>query len=1043
MNISETFIRRPIATSLLTAAILLAGGIAYFFLPVAPLPQVDFPTVVIGTGLPGASPETMASSVATPLERQFGRIAGINEMTSSSQLGFTNISLQFDLNRNIDAAARDVQAAINAAAGQLPSTLPSLPNYKKSNPADSPMMNITMNSDTLPIATVYDLADSIVSQKIAQVPGVGQVNINGGSKPAVRVEVNPLALSHYGIGLEAVRATLQAANANSPKGAIENQEGRWVMAASDQLMKASQYASLVVVYRNGAPVRLRDVAEVSDSIEDIRNKGYSDGLPAISMVIFKSPGANIIDTVNKINALLPELRASIPPTVSITVVIDRTITIRDSVQEIEFTLVLTVVLVIMVIFIFLRNLWATAIPSIAVPLSLAGTFGAMYLLGYSLDNFSLLALAISTGFVVDDAIVVIENIARYLEEGLSPLQAALKGSREIGFTVLSMSVSLCAVFIPILLMGGIIGRLFREFAITLTTAIAVSLVVSLTTTPMMCAKFLKPASEERHGRLYYFTERVFQSVLNTYSRGLRWVLRHQPFMLALTCVTICLSVYLYIIIPKGFFPEEDVGLLAGTIIGAQDLSYRPMQEKLKQFLDIIQADPAIEHAAGSVGGGSENTGSIRIQMKPLEQRRDVTADQEIARLRRKMAVVPGATTFLQSVQDFRMGGRPSGSEYQFTLQGDNIAELNEWAPKALVAMRKVQGLRDLSSDQQDRGLQATLVVDRSTASRLGIREQVIDDTLYDAFGQRQVSTMYTQLNQYHVVMEVDPRYRQSTDAIQQLYVRSTSGNLVPFSAFTHYEPKTTALQVNHQGQFPAVTISFNLAPGFALGDAVRGIEAQMLEINLPSSIHPTFQGVAQAFQDSLASEPLLILAALVSVYLVLGMLYESYIHPFTIISTLPSAGVGALLALLLFHTQLSVIALVGIILLIGIVKKNAILMIDFAVEAERKGGKTPEEAIYQSCLLRFRPIMMTTMCALLGGLPLALGTGTGSEMRRPLGISIVGGLLVSQMLTLFTTPVMYLYMDRLHIRIAKLRKKKPRLAETTAHITTTGNLPAA
>ncbi len=1039
MNISELFIRRPIATSLLSGAILLAGAVAYSFLPVAALPEVDFPSIAIGASLPGASPETLASSVATPLERQFGKIAGINEMTSSSQLGNTNITLQFDLDRNIDAASRDVQAAINAAAGQLPSTLPSLPHYQKSNPADSPILTVAMSSDTLPLQRIYDYADSIVAQKLAQVAGVGKVGIYGGAKPAVRVDVNPMALAHYGIGLEALRTALNAANVNSPKGALESQSGRWTLSASDQLLDAADYSSLVVVYRNGAPVRLSDVALVTSGVEDSRNMGYSDGIPAITVSIYRQPGANIIDTVDRIKALLPELQASIPPNVFVTLPSDRTVTIRASVHEIEFTLVLTVVLVVMVIFLFLRNLWATAIPSIAVPLSLTGTFGVMYLLGYSLDNLSLLALAISTGFVVDDAIVVIENIARYLDEGYSPLNAALKGSREIGFTVLSMSISLCAVFIPILLMGGIIGRLLREFAITLCTAIAVSLCVSLTTTPMMCAKFLRPASEEQHGRIYRASERAFEWSLHTYSRGLRWVLRHQPFMLGLTCATLCLSVYLYVIIPKGFFPQQDTGRLAGTLLGAQDMSFDAMQLKLKQFLDIMQADPGVKNVTGAVGGGSENTGSMRVELKPQEER-NATADQIIARLRRKMAAIPGATTYLQSVQDFRMGGRPSGSQYQFTLEGDNIAELNEWAPKALLAMRKVQGVRDLSSDQQDRGLQATLVVDRSTSSRLGIRQQVIDDTLYDAFGQRQVSTIYTQLNQYHVVMEVDPRFRQSTDAIQQLYVRSTNGSLVPMSAFTHFEPKTTALQVNHQGQFPAVTISFNLAPGFALGDAVRGIEAQMIGIGLPSSIHPTFQGVAQAFQESLSTEPYLILAALISVYLVLGMLYESYIHPLTILSTLPSAGVGALLALLLFHIDLSIIALVGIILLIGIVKKNAIMMIDFAVEAERKEGKQPEEAIYQACLLRFRPIMMTTMCALLGAVPLALGGGTGSELRRPLGISIIGGLIVSQMLTLFTTPVVYLYMDRLQLRIAK-RMKRRRLTEATARISTAGNLP--
>ncbi len=766
---------------------------------------------------------------------------------------------------------------------------------------------------------------------------------------------------------------------------------------------------------------------------DVRNAGYANGKPALELDVFRAPGANIIETVDRVKAILPELQASIPPSVTLHVVADKTVTIRASVKDIEFTLVLTVALVVMVIFLFLRNVWATMIPSIAVPLSLIGTFGVMYLLGYSLDNLSLLALAISTGFVVDDAIVVIENIARFLEAGYSPMDAALEGSREIGFTVLSMSISLVAVFIPILLMGGIIGRLFREFAVTLSTAIAVSLCVSLTTTPMMCARFLKPASEQKHGRIYRASERVFQWALDTYAHGLRWVLRHQPFMLALTGATLCLSVYLYIVIPKGFFPQQDTGRLQGTIVGAQDMSFMSMREKLKQYLDIVQADPASRDVVGNTGGGAENTGPIRVDLKPLEERK-ANAFQIIARLRRKLAAIPGATVYLQAYQDIQIGARMSGSQFQYTLESDNISELEEWAPQVLAAMRQLPALRDLSSDQQDRGLQATLVVDRDTASRLGIPQQVIDDTLYDAFGQRQVSTMYTQLNQYHVVMEVDPRFQQSTDAIQQLYVRSSNGTQVPLSAFTHFERKTTALQVNHQGQFPAVTISFNLAEGVALGDAVSEIEAATLRIGLPSNIHASFQGTAQAFQSSLTTEPWLILAAVVTVYLVLGMLYESYIHPLTILSTLPSAGVGALLALLICHTELSVIALVGIILLIGIVKKNAIMMIDFALEAERKKGMSPEEAIYEACLLRFRPIMMTTMCALLGGLPLALGTGTGSELRQPLGISIVGGLMVSQMLTLFTTPVVYLYMDRLQLRIARRKREHGLIPEPSSQI---------
>jgi multidrug efflux pump len=1040
MHISAPFIHRPIATSLLTAAILLAGGVSYYFLPVASVPQVEFPTITILGSLPGASPETLASAVATPLERQFGRIAGITEMTSSSQLGNTNITLQFDLSRDIDAASRDVQAAINAAAGQLPSDLPSLPIYKKTNPSDFPIMYVALESGTAPPGRIYDLTDSIVAQKISQVNGVGQVTIYGSAKPAVRVDVNPMALAHYGIGLEDVRTALQSANVNSPKGSIEDNSDRWLLSDTDQLFDAAQYMPLIVAYRRGGPVRLSDVGRVSDGIEDSRNVGFANGKSAVIINIYRQPSANIIETVSRIKGLLPELRASLPPTVSLDILADREVTIRASVNDIQFTLGLTVALVVMVIFLFLRNVWATAIPSIAVPLSLIGTFGVMYFMGYSIDNLSLLALAISTGFVVDDAIVVIENVARLLEAGYSPMEAALEGSREIGFTVLSMSLSLMAVFIPILMMGGIVGRFFREFAVTLTSAIAVSLCVSLTTTPMMCARFLKPSSERKQGSLFRGSERVFQGIVDTYAYGLRWVLRHQLFMLAVTGATLCLSIYLYVVIPKGFFPQQDTGRLTGTMLGAQDVSFAPMQQKLKQYQDIIQSDPATNSVTAVIGGGAENTGQIRVDLKPLKERR-TNADQVIARLRRKLAVVPGATLYMQSTQDIRVGGRQSSSEYQYTLEGENIAELNEWAPRALAVMRQLPGLRDVATDQQDRGLQATLIVDRDTASRLGVSSSVVDNTLYDAFGQRQVSTIYTQLNQYHVVMEVDPRFQQSSDAIQQLYVRSANGTQVPMSAFTHFGRKTTALQVNHQGQFPAVTISFNLAVGFPIGDAVPEIESAMLQIGLPSTIHPNFQGTAKAFQSSLASEPWLILAAVVTVYLVLGMLYESYIHPLTILSTLPSAGVGALLALILFHTELSVIALVGIILLIGIVKKNAIMMIDFAVEAERKDGKSPEQAIYQACLLRFRPIMMTTMCALLGGLPLALGSGTGSELRRPLGISIVGGLMVSQILTLYTTPVIYLYMDRLRLRLARDKHAHGLLCDGPSQMASPGNLP--
>jgi multidrug efflux pump len=1031
MHISALFIRRPVATSLLSIAILLAGAMGFYYLPVAALPHVDFPTIFVRAGLPGASPETMASSVATPLERQFGRIAGVTQMTSSSQLGSTGITLQFDLDRDINAAARDVQAAINAAAGQLPANLPSLPWYRKINPSESDILDLAVFSDTVPRSHLYDLCDSILAQKISQVNGVGQVNVYGGARPAVRVDVNPNALAHYGIGLEDVRAALRSANANTPKGMLEDPSNRWVLYDTDQLLKPEQYVPLIVAYRNGAPVRLRDIAKVTEGIEDVRNSGYANGISAVAMGVGRQPGANIIETIDRIKALLPELRASIPPSVNLEVDFDKSSTIRASVKDIEFTLVLTVALVVMVIFLFLRNLWATAIPSVAVPLSLIGTFGVMKLLNYSLDNLSLMALAISTGFVVDDAIVVIENITRYLEEGESPWQAAMKGSREIGFTVLSMSLSLIAVFIPLLLMTGIVGRLFREFAVTLSVAIVVSLCVSLSVTPMMCSRFLKAEKDRAHGKLYRASERIFQWSVDTYAAGLRWVLRHQPLMLAVTLATICLSVYLYVVIPKGFFPQVDTGLLQGGILGAQDVSFAAMQQKLKQYTDIVISDPAVKSMMANTGGGAENTGRMEIELKPLSER-EVSAAQVIARLRRKSAVVPGATLYLQVRQDITVGGRISSSQYQYTLSSESLTDLLEWAPRVEAKMRELPQLRDIASDQQTRGLQATLAIDRDTASRLGISPQAIDNTLYDAFGQRQVSTMYTQLNQYHVVMEVDSAFRDNTDAIRGLYVRSSTGQQVPLAAFTHYETRNTSLAVNHQGQFPAVTISFNLGEGVALGDAVREIQAAVLQMGLPSDIHPTFQGNAQAFQSSLSSQPWLIFAALVAVYIVLGMLYESYIHPITILSTLPSAGVGALLALLAFRTELSVIALIGIILLIGIVKKNAIMMIDFAVEVERS-GKSAEESIYQACLLRFRPIMMTTMAALFGALPLALMSGTGAELRRPLGISIVGGLMVSQALTLYTTPVVYLYMDKLQTRI---RRRKHAIAIP-------GEIPAA
>ena len=1007
------------ATSLLTVAILLAGAIAYRFLPVAPLPQVEFPTIQVQANLPGASPEIMASSVATPLERQFGRIAGVTEMTSTSSAANTQITLQFDLNRNIDAAARDVQAAINAAAGQLPANLPSLPTYKKANPADSPVMLLALRSDVLPLSKLYDIADSILAQKLSQIEGVGQVNIGGGARPAVRIELNPTVLAGYGLGLEDIRTALGQVNSNEPKGAVANGLVRWTLRDNDQLFDANHYRPLVVAYHNGAPVRLADIADVRDSVEDIRTAGLVNDKPAVMLMIFRQPGANIVGTVDRIRAALPLLQASIPAAVDITVSMDRTTTIRASVRDIQITLLITVVLVILVIFAFLRTLWATVIPAVAVPVSLVGTFGVMYLCGYSIDNLSLMALTISTGFVVDDAIVVIENISRYLEAGLSPIKAALRGAEEIGFTVLSMSTSLIAVFIPILLMGGIVGRLFREFAVTLSVTILLSLLVSLTTTPMMCAKFMRPIQSEGHNRLYRTSERWYEALVSSYGRALSWVLNHQPLTLTITVGTVFLSCILYYYVPKGFFPQQDTGLLGGTIQASQDISFDAMRVKQVQFASIVTADPAMQSNNAWVGGNNVmNSGRMFMMLKPLAERK-ISADQVIQRLRQKLAVVPGATLYMQANQDIRVGGRQSNAQYQYTLESENLRDLETWSPRLLDVLKVLPQLRDVSSDQQDKGLQEQLVIDRDTASRLGLDAQTIDNTLYDAFGQRQVSTVFTQLNEYHLVMEVAPEYQRNPDALKGIYARSSNGTMVPLSTFTRFEARTAPLAVNHQGQYPAVTLSFNLAPGVALGDAVKAVSAATARLGLPSSISATFQGTAQAFQASLSNQPILILTALLAVYIVLGMLYESYIHPITILSTLPSAGVGALLALLLCRMELTVMAMIGIILLIGIVKKNAIMMIDFALDAERKDGRSPREAIHQACLLRFRPIMMTTMAALLGGLPLALGTGTGSELRRPLGISIVGGLIVSQMLTLFTTPVVYLYMDRLRSKLAR------------------------
>jgi multidrug efflux pump len=1013
MNISAPFIRRPIGTSLLAAALVMAGALAFNYLPVAPLPQVEFPVISVGAGLPGASPATMASAVATPLERQFGRIAGVNQMTSTSQLGSTSITLQFDLNRNIDAAGRDVQAAINAARSQLPANLPGNPSYRKVNPADAPILILALTSDTYTLPQMYDAADSILAQKLAQVSGVGQVFVGGAARPAVRAELNPTLLNKLGVGLDTVRTALGSANANRPKGEVSGALSAYTIDDNDQIFKAEQYRKLIVSYQNGAAVRLGDVGDVQDSVEDVHVMGLANGKPSVLIIIFRQPGANIIATVDKVRESLPLLQSSISPAINLNVVMDRTVTVRASVQDIELTLIISVILVILVVFAFLRTVRATLIPSVAVPLSLIGTFGLMYLFGYSLDNLSLMALAISTGFVVDDAIVVLEDITRYLEQGMPPVQAAFRGASEIGFTVLSMSTSLIAVFIPILMMGGIVGRLFREFAVVLSMTIAVSLVVSLTTTPTMCAKFLRPLNREKHGRFYRFSERAFDRLQEGYRRSLLWVLRHQPLTLIVTILTACLSIYLYIQVPKGFFPQQDTGRVSGSVQASQDISFQAMKTKMSQFVNIVMQDPGVETVVAFAGGNTAyNNGRMFITLKPLNVRK-VSADQVIARMRKKLAVVPGASLYMQSAQDLTIGGRQSQAQYQYTLQGENLDELNEWAPKLLAKLRSMPQLTQVNTDQQDKGLEMNVIIDRDTAARLGVAASDIDNALYDAFGQRQVSIMYRQLNQYHVVMEVAPEFSDSPDTLQYIYVRGSNGNAVPLAAFAHFGPANTPLAVSHQGQYPAVTLSFNLAPGVSLGEATQLIENAERQMGFPSSISAAFQGTAAAFQESLSNEPLLILAALVTVYIVLGILYESFIHPITILSTLPSAGVGALLALLISGNQLDVIGLIGIILLIGIVKKNAIMMIDFALEAERKEGKNSTDSIYEACVLRFRPIMMTTMAALLGGLPLAVGTGTGSEFRRPLGITIVGGLIVSQMLTLFTTPVVYIYMDRM------------------------------
>ena len=1010
MNISEPFIRKPVATTLLLVAITLAGAAAYRLLPVSPLPQVEFPTISVSAGLPGASPETMASSVATPLERQFGRIAGVTEMTSSSALGSTSITLQFDLDRDIDAAARDVQAAINAARGNLPTNLPNNPSYRKVNPADSPIFMLALTSPVLTRGQMYDAASTIMAQKLAQVSGVGQVTVGGSSLPGVRVELNPTALNKYGIGLEQVRTALSSANANTPKGHFSDGLRMWEVGASDQIFQASDYEPLVVAYRNGSAVRISDIGRADDSVEDLRNSGYANGKQCVLVIIFRQPGANIIDTVDRIREVLPQIQSSIPHSIDVKVAMDQTVTIRASVHDTEKTLIISVLLVILVVFVFLRNLRTTFIPSVVVPVSLVGTFGVMYLLGYSLDNLSLMALTISTGFVVDDAIVVIENITRYLEKGMPPLEAALKGAQEVGSTVFTISVSLIAVFIPLLLMGGIVGRLFREFAVTLSIAIAVSMVVSLTATPMMCAYLLN--NDQSHGWMYRTSERAFDWVVNLYGSTLSVALRFRAVTLLVLLATIGLNAYLFIRVPKGFFPQQDNGRIQGSITADQDTSFQAMDKIMLPMVKIVADDPAVDTVAGFTGGSTYNTARMFVSLKPLDQRK-ISADLVIARLRPKLAKVPGATLYLQAAQDLRVGGRQSNAQYQFTMRGDNLDDLNRFAPRMVEQLKTIPIISDVSSDQQNRGLQAMIQYDRGTAARFGITPQLIDDTLYDAFGQRPVSTMYNTLNQYHVVMEASPEFWQNPLFLRQIYVSAPGGQQVPLSAFASFAPDTAPLTVTHQGLFPAVTISFNLKPGVALGDAVNATTAAAAKIGLPPTIQTEFAGTAQAYQSSLSSEPILIAAALVAVYLILAILYESCIHPITIISSLPAASVGALLALQFTHTDLSIIAIIGIILLIGIVKKNAIMMIDFALAAARDEGKNSYDSIVEACMLRFRPILMTTMAALLGALPLALGTGTGSELRRPLGITIIGGLIMSQLLTLYSTPVVYLYFDDL------------------------------
>jgi multidrug efflux pump len=1028
-GVSEPFIRRPVATTLLMVGLTLVGLAAFTQLPVSALPQVDYPTIVVSTCLPGGSADTMASAVTTPLERQFGQMPSLTQMTSVSSFGYSQITLQFDLDRSIDAAQQDVQAAINASSSLLPAQLPTPPTYSKSNPADQPILTISVSSDVLPLDQVDDFADSIMAQKISQVSGVGLVTINGGQKPAVRVQVDPLSLAGTGLTLEDVRQALATANVNQPKGNIDGKRQDYTLATNDQLFKADGFKPLIIAYANGSPVRLADVAEAVDSVENTQLAGWANKQRAIILNVQRQPGANVIQVADRVKALLPQLQSSLPQGIDVKVLSDRTETVRASVEDVERTLVITVGLVVAVIFLFLRNLRATLIPSVTVPLSLVGTFGVMYVVGYSLNNLSLMALTIATGFVVDDAIVMIENIARYIEAGDKPFQAALKGAAQIGFTIVSLTVSLVAVLIPLLFMGGLIGRLFREFAVTLAVSIGVSALLSLTLTPMMCAHLLKPEPKEsERGALFRLSERAFEGAIAFYDSGLRLVLRHKLTTLIVTIATFGLTIAMAVYIPKGFFPQQDTGALLGVTEAAPDVSFPRMMDLQRAMADVVLRDRDVQNVTSFIGSDgtnpTTNSGRISITLKPREGRSS-TADEIIARLKPELDKIDGIQIYLQAVQDLQIDSRVSRTQYQYTLEDADPAELTAWAPKLVEELKREHVLKDVASDQETAGLQVSLTIDRDTASRLGITPQQVDDTLYDAFGQRQVSIIFTQLNLYRVILEVKPEQARSAKVLDKIFVRTATGAPVPLSAMVHEATTTAPLAINHQGQFPAVTVSFNLNDGESLGDAVTSIQNAMARIGMPPSIHSDFVGSAQAFTQSLASEPLLILAAIVTVYIVLGVLYESYIHPVTIISTLPSAGVGALLALWLCKADFSVIALIGIVLLIGIVKKNAIMMIDFALEAERDHGLSPERAIHQACLLRFRPIMMTTMAALLGGLPLALGTGMGSELRRPLGISIVGGLIISQVLTLYTTPIVYLYMDRLGRWVSRIRAREP------------------